>query len=881
MNSGFHLLKDLPRGERFHSGLLSTYCLDFAFLEQRAIPALRMRGIRNIAVMADARAVEEAIAASPENIRRATSLYTVSTFACPGTFHPKLHFYCGDESVMLLLGSGNLTAGGCGKNSETFVALYADAKEQSQLPLLYSAWDYLKRACGEFHGVAAKQLRWMEEHCSLLHSKLDGSTPANHGDWTVMPDGLAARFLTSETRGLLAQLQDAIPNPRGIETITIASPYFDEKGALLHELLDYFRAARIRVLVQPDAGVLPHKMKAHVRLSFHQWSASTAAKEHAFGEQRTRFLHAKLFHFAGRAENYLMVGSANATAQAFAPASRANKEAVLLLRREEPSWAKELGIAAVGPAVPMDDLQAAVRRRQPTGKPTHRPYRISAVDAMTSHYTLNLDTALPAEAIVHAAFLDRTGSVVHITERLQTTRSLLMIEVPTTCIQAAVLMRLQSTDGMVVSNTQVITDERAIWSTNPDPKNRRLQHILDRMAGGEYNELDLYDCWQVFWEEGEAGPSRRTNHPASTSADDAQAPALSIEEVRELMSHGSARSDHSTDASERALDAYLDSIARGADATAQEDADDEEDGNISRGRKRKEKSPSPSVIVDEIGLAKQREKIARFYRRYVDRLMAAEPGAYQVGRRDYAFFLLALSHLMKLAGEQVQVRKNVRDEAEQPHHEPRIPMTGPVHTYSSVSSTALNVTGKFLRFLKASGGDEVPEGPYATEQLSKFKSLCLGEIFNAIALLSSHASITADVETENRWMRLLLLNGIDVFQTAGVDVEERMRLSATRLRPQSSTAQSDFRVLYKHALAQYTKIQSLRSGEYSAADRIHYSGELGYSYIQQFLPTNAPRPKAVKVVTPAAVFAVNEFLYDKVYNFDKHAWYALSSGGSS
>ena len=70
---------------------------------------------------------------------------------------------------MILIGSGNLTSCGHGKNHEVWNSIYLTSKDDPKIKLLYQIWNYLTYLHNQLEGIAKKKFELLKNHCSLLN----------------------------------------------------------------------------------------------------------------------------------------------------------------------------------------------------------------------------------------------------------------------------------------------------------------------------------------------------------------------------------------------------------------------------------------------------------------------------------------------------------------------------------------------------------------------------------------------------------------------------------------------------------------------------------------------------------------------------------------
>ena len=126
------LLNDIPK-DKFQSAIFTTYSINLYYLEQQVLPLLAGKGIYYISILADSNMLSEQLESMSSGIKSRQRTYSINGMQSNGAFHPKLIFLAGDHSLLLLIGSGNLTSSGHGKNLEVWNAVYADEENDTKL----------------------------------------------------------------------------------------------------------------------------------------------------------------------------------------------------------------------------------------------------------------------------------------------------------------------------------------------------------------------------------------------------------------------------------------------------------------------------------------------------------------------------------------------------------------------------------------------------------------------------------------------------------------------------------------------------------------------------------------------------------------------------
>ena len=70
----------------------------------------------------------------------------------------------------MVIGSGNLTSCGHGKNQELWGAFHIQGPDDPKAPLFKAAWKYLLRFKGQLSGISRQKFEWIEKHSGWVAS---------------------------------------------------------------------------------------------------------------------------------------------------------------------------------------------------------------------------------------------------------------------------------------------------------------------------------------------------------------------------------------------------------------------------------------------------------------------------------------------------------------------------------------------------------------------------------------------------------------------------------------------------------------------------------------------------------------------------------------
>lgn len=158
MKNEHYLFQDIPSAGQngtYHSAVLTTYAIDIIHFDNNVRNTLHRKQVTSINILADSEQIDKTLEyISPSFIPHVGKDYSVTSVIMKnGVFHPKVNFFVGYDSVLVLIGTGNLTVAGHGKNHEVFTGFIIDANNIEHRPLIEECWLYIKNfvyKAGEF-----------------------------------------------------------------------------------------------------------------------------------------------------------------------------------------------------------------------------------------------------------------------------------------------------------------------------------------------------------------------------------------------------------------------------------------------------------------------------------------------------------------------------------------------------------------------------------------------------------------------------------------------------------------------------------------------------------------------------------------------------------
>jgi hypothetical protein len=293
-------LLSLIRKNQPRRALLTSYTLSVSWFETFALPALRRYGCEQVDLLVDYRKANESTQEAASQY--AGSAYRIIPVFMPtsGIFHPKIAYFEGirsDSTDTLIIGSGNLTHAGQGKNLEIF-----DAVDHDHHPHVFAEFaDFLTQfsARYEFSAENLKALKHFEER-----ARAKGAT-----DLRADHDARTTWLVHTMTRSAAAQLTELAAGTLEQPTaLTVLAPYHSPSGGPVARLAHALEVTDLMIGLSGGSRAAPFKQDTLELPEDVTYVVPMTADGH-------RFAHAKHFEVRSSEASLLMTGSINATAQ--------------------------------------------------------------------------------------------------------------------------------------------------------------------------------------------------------------------------------------------------------------------------------------------------------------------------------------------------------------------------------------------------------------------------------------------------------------------------------------------------------------------------------------------------------------------------------------
>lgn len=462
---------NVPSG-KFHSVLMTTYSINLYYWDIQFIPMLSKKGINFVSALVDADCLSEQLYKYSKAFSDNKSLeYSLHGYKSKGAFHPKIQFFAGRESVLVLVGSGNITLCGHGNNMEVWTPIMVGSTSNPAFPFVCEVWNYLKSLYLNLGDEANNIIRSVEENCLLLQSDYNKT-----GSEYQIDEHNSIRLFTNGEYNIFNQCKDWISNDDILE-ITILSPFYDSRAELIKALKKQYHPKKLNVIVEDGFGAAPLAKYIPEKVNLYKWSLIRPEKSYQ------KFYHAKCIFFKGKKFNYILCGSTNASVAAFGlpGVPNCNHEASIGFKSDTIDYFKETGFILTCP-VCASDIENAVFSSQK--KENTRPLvwiKESSYDYDRFSLTIESSAEFKAYVVFYSGNRSRSLSLpISIKEGIET------IQGDFNVLFSPLYVELQDTNGKVISNLQFVISTNSMILNNPSRESVKYRRICHEIETGQF-----------------------------------------------------------------------------------------------------------------------------------------------------------------------------------------------------------------------------------------------------------------------------------------------------------------------------------------------------------------------------------------------------------
>jgi len=760
------LLKEIPHG-KFHSAIFTTYSINLYYFEQQVLPLLGSKDIHYISVLADGNMLSNQLNEYSQLSVSRKRNYSIHGIQCNGAFHPKIIFLVGESSILLLLGSGNLTTSGHGKNLETWNAIFIDNQNDIKFGLIIQAWNYLKQLHFGLGDSANNKLQTIEENCFLFRN-FEKIVISN--TYQIDNENTISFLATNSEKSLFNQLVEIIGN-ENIKKITIQSPFYDTDGKFIDKLYEHFQPNEINIYLQKKFGSYPKFIKPKSNLNFFYWENNKQE------EIKQSFFHAKNIVFEGNIKSYLLTGSANASFSAFlSNGTIINHEACILYQKNNFDFNNFLGLKLTDKILDVAEFQNIVKHIENLINENNQIIFIKAIEKNYNELMIYISSKLKVPE-VKICFFNGKGELLFEKENdIEQGEAIIKLTIPslTTVLYGVVF------DKSNISNKQFVIDINAFESTNPSPRNRSLNQIKKLIENGNFSSPKIIEYLNTIYKQSDK------NKIVGSSKSDIKSDTKIIEEENDLLylpyeeiqkkarnfeeiQKGKGYIEYKSVRLWESIFLYL-KEAKQKEEQAKIDEEETENINTSTGRAEVTKMTSKKMI-SKSNFDRLKEKVEKFLVNYCKILENNIIDDYKKNQKienpniiDLSMYLIILEILLHLLNhkELVEDKQSVEKTLLQIQY---------ADYEDTWSEFVIKIIGLFTLWCSQKGGFKEIDNEEYKLKLELYKQLALKTSVGTLALFSIINKNDKFQRTET-WVKLNLLNVNRCFNSENIVYKE-------------------------------------------------------------------------------------------------------------
>lgn len=321
---------------KYHSCVITSYSIDLTFFEQLILPKLRSAGVTNINLFVDGTMLEKYLASHlASSTKKFKANYSITPVYISGAFHSKILFLSGKDKGYLSIGSGNITSSGLLYNDEIWSSFYTGKKRTNALPIFKDAWYYIQSLSRHSQGINLTKINWIPQYSVWI----DNLSDINETEAVFKDEAFKLLYTKTGTSLYQAVISSLSQKPN---IIKIIAPYYNSSGALIKKFQDSLNPSSVHCVVDTTCGILPVNFNSK-DCEFSDWSDVINSNS----SKSIQRLHAKMIQIEYDDKTLLILGSANATLEAFGVSKQGfmNDEAVITITSTNyRDFLKELGV---------------------------------------------------------------------------------------------------------------------------------------------------------------------------------------------------------------------------------------------------------------------------------------------------------------------------------------------------------------------------------------------------------------------------------------------------------------------------------------------------------------------------------------------------------
>jgi len=610
------LIKEIPSG-KFHSALMTSFSINLYYWEIQLLRSLSAKDINFVSALVDSDCLSDQLLKFSKAFSGRRPLdFSLHGYKMKGAFHPKIQFYAGRKSVLVLVGSGNLTVMGHGRNLEVWSPVMVESAENPAYPFIRNVWSYLKSLYQDLGEEAENIIYSIEENCDLLRND-DDEPAAEHfiGEYSI-------RFFTNQSISLYEQCREWIGNDT-IKTITVMSPFYDSKAELIKALYKQYKPQEIRLIIEEGFGSLPKPGNIPDYVKLYKWDKIAKASERRYQD----YFHSKCFFFEGESNHYMLCGSANASVAAFGlpGVMPTNHEASVGFKSPTTDYFKMTGFVLTDPISTSDIKQTETQ----DATSSHAPITLWVKEAayLYNNYDILIYNSTDEVDATITFYSGNRKALQAVYKRMKHGSN--KISGIFKDVINPLYVEITNSKGELISNRQFVIPTEIMEVNNPSPESEYKRKRYREIEAGKFINGEVLRFIEQILNDAETKLSAKSSAETVVEKPTMDKEGYTFSSVADYLKddgtgitgdRGMRKGEKTASQSSMLFDSMISYISRSSKEKEDEDIDEEETEDVRKSEGREKNKSQKTAVRTQKNASETEQRVNKMFDKYITHL---------------------------------------------------------------------------------------------------------------------------------------------------------------------------------------------------------------------------------------------------------------------
>jgi len=610
------LIKEIPSG-KFHSALMTSFSINLYYWEIQLLRSLSAKDINFVSALVDSDCLSDQLLKFSKAFSGRRPLdFSLHGYKMKGAFHPKIQFYAGRKSVLVLVGSGNLAVMGHGRNLEVWSPVMVESAENPAYPFIRNVWSYLKSLYQGLGEEAENIIYSIEENCDLLRND-DDEPAAEHfiGEYSI-------RFFTNQSISLYEQCREWIGNDT-IKTITVMSPFYDSKAELIKALYKQYKPQEIRLIIEEGFGSLPKPGNIPDYVKLYKWDKIAKASERRYQD----YFHSKCFFFEGESNHYMLCGSANASVAAFGlpGVMPTNHEASVGFKSPTTDYFKMTGFVLTDPISTSDIKQTETQ----DATSSHAPITLWVKEAayLYNNYDILIYNSTDEVDATITFYSGNRKALQAVYKRMKHGSN--KISGIFKDVINPLYVEITNSKGELISNRQFVIPTEIMEVNNPSPESEYKRKRYREIETGKFINGEVLRFIEQILNDAETKLSAKSSAETVVEKPTMDKEGYTFSSVADYLKddgtgitgdRGMRKGEKTASQSSMLFDSMISYISRSSKEKEDEDIDEEETEDVRKSEGREKNKSQKTAVRTQKNASETEQRVNKMFDKYITHL---------------------------------------------------------------------------------------------------------------------------------------------------------------------------------------------------------------------------------------------------------------------